>query len=403
MKKTTVIVSTIVTALVLLGTLGFGSRPKKNIAAAGGAAGTSSIEDVAINAGYSKASAIRAVMEKYIKEGLPGVAVAVHTEKEGWWADAAGFSRVEDKTPMRPEHMHYLQSVAKTFMATVILQLMEKGKLGLDDPISRRLPPWAAGCLSNPAEITVRMLLNHTSGVPEYAARPAYVSRVLLHPLELLSVRENLSYIRNEPPAFAPGSRYAYTNTDFEFLALIADTITGDHTAYMKKNIFDPLGMTQTRYLKSPADLDGLPVVDSYWDILQTGLPANITPMQKANVASMKGDDGIVCAPLDAVKFICGLMEGKLLAPSSLELMKTTVKNDKGVSIYGLGLSHLQAGGIEAWGHGGGGIGAGCVLLYIPAAKTGLFVATNLGLLLDSPLTKRAEPIKLEILAAVLQ
>jgi D-alanyl-D-alanine carboxypeptidase len=96
-------------------------------------------------------------------------------------------------------------------------------------------------------------------------------------------------------------------------------------------------------------------------------------------------------------------MEGKLLAPSSLELMKTTVKNDKGVSIYGLGLSHLQAGGIEAWGHGGGGIGAGCVLLYIPAAKTGLFVATNLGLLLDSPLTKRVEPIKLEILAAVLQ
>jgi D-alanyl-D-alanine carboxypeptidase len=360
-------------------------------------------EDVRINQGYSKAAAVRAVMVKYVKEGLPGVAVAVHTEKEGWWADAAGFSRVEDGTPMRPDHMQYLQSVAKTFMATVILQLMEQGKLGLDDPVSKHLPPWAASCLKNPSEITIRMLLNHTAGVPEYVARPAYVSRVILHPLEVMSVRDNLGYIRGEAPVFAPGSRYSYTNTNFEILSVVADAITGDHVAYMKKRIFDPLGMTRTRYLKSPSDLDGLPVVDSYWDVLQTGLPANITPMQKANVASMKGDDGIVCAPIDAVKFICGLMEGKLLEPASLDLMKTTVRNDKGVAIYGLGLSHLEAGGIEAWGHGGGGIGAGCVLLYIPAAKTGLFIATNLGVLLETPLTKKADPMKFEILGAILQ
>lgn len=355
------------------------------------------------NPDYSKAPAIRAVMEKYVKDGLPGVAVAVHTEKEGWWADAAGFSRTEDKTPMRPEHMQYLQSVAKTFMATVILQLAEKGKLSLDDPISRHLPAWAAGSLRNAADITVRMLLNHTSGVPEYMALPAYVARVVLHPLEVMSLRENLRYIEREPPLFPPGSRYAYTNTNYEFLALIADTITGDHVAYMKKNVFEPLGMTQTRYLRSPADLHGLPVVDSYWDVLQTGLPANITPMQKANVASMKGDDGIVCAPLDAVKFIHGLMEGKLLTAASMELMRTWVKNDTGAPVYGLGLSYFQAGGIEAWGHGGGGIGAGCLLLYIPAAKTSLFIATNLGILIETPLTKKADPLKFEILAAVLQ
>ena len=274
------------------------------IALAGGTGTRPGLEDVKLNPNYSKAAAVRAVMEKYVKIGLPGVAVAVHTETEGWWAGAAGFSRSEDKTPMRPEQLQYLQSVAKTFMATVILQLVEKGKLGLDDPISRHLPPWAAGYLRNPADITVRMLLNHTSGVPEYIARPRYVSRVILHPLETLSVRENLGYIRDEPPLFAPGSRYVYTNTNFEFLSIIADPVTGDHVAYMKSTVFKPLGMTQTRYLRSPAELDGLPIVDSYWDVLQTGEPANITPMQKANVASMKGDDGIVCPPLDAVKFI---------------------------------------------------------------------------------------------------
>ena len=355
------------------------------------------------NPSYSKAAAVRAVMEKYVGIGLPGVAVAVHTETEGWWADAAGYSRTEDKTPLRPEHLHYLQSVAKTFMATVILQLAEKGKLGLDDPISRYLPPWAAGYLRNPAEITVRMLLNHTSGIPEYIARPKYLSQILLQPLQILSVRENLSYIQDSSPAFPPGSRFAYTNTNFEFLSLIADTLTGDHVAYMDEHIFKPLGMTRTRYLRSTADLDGLPVVDSYWDVLGTGDPANITPMQKANVASMKGDDGIVCAPVDAVKFITGLMDGKLLGARSLAMMMSPVKNDKGDPVYGLGLSYLQAGGVEAWGHGGGGLGAGCVLLYVPAAKTGLFMATNLGILLETPLTKKADPMKLEILAAILQ
>lgn len=373
------------------------------IALAGGAGTRPGLEDVKLNPNYSKAAAVRAVMEKYVQIGLPGVAVAVHTETEGWWAGAAGYSRTEDKTPMRPGHMHYLQSVAKTFMATVILQLVEKGKLSLDDPISRHLPPWAAGYLRNPADITVRMLLNHTSGIPEYIARPRYVSRVILHPLETLSVRENLSYIQNEPPVFPPGSRYVYTNANFEFLSLIADTLTGDHVAYMNEHIFRPLGMTQTRYLRSPAELDGLPVVDSYWDILGTGEPANITPMQKANVASMKGDDGIVCTPVDAVRFILGLMEGKLLTARSLEMMMSPVKNDNGEPVYGLGLSFLRAGGIEAWGHGGGGIGAGCVLLHIPAARTGVFIATNLGILLETPLTKKADPMKLEILAAILQ
>ncbi len=358
---------------------------------------------VKLNPDYSKSPAVRAVMEKYVSMGLPGVAVAVHTEKEGWWAQAAGYSRTEDKTPLRPEHMHYLQSVAKTFMATVILQLVEQGKLALDDPISRHLPAWAAGLLKNPGDITVRMLLNHTSGIPDYIARPGYVSQVILHPLETLSVRENLGYLRGEPPAFPPGSRYAYSNANFEFLSLVADRLTGDHVAYMNEHVFKPLGMNQTRYLRSPADLDGLPVVDSYWDVLGTGAPANITPMQKANVASMKGDDGIVCAPVDAVTFIVGLMEGRLLTARSLEMMMTPVKNDKGEPVYGLGLSHLQAGGIEAWGHGGGGIGAGCVLLYVPAVKTGLFIATNLGVLLETPLTKKADPMKLEILAAILQ
>jgi len=365
--------------------------------------GASFAEDVKINPAFSKAAAVQAVMEKYVKEGLPGIAVAVHTEAEGWWAGAAGLSRVEDGTPMRPEHMHYLQSVSKTFMATVILQLVEQGKLGLNDPVSRHLPPWAAALLRNPADITVRMLLNHTSGIPEYVSRPAYVSRVILHPLDVLSVRANLEYLKGVPPAFAPGSRYAYTNANFEFLSLIADKFTGDHTAYMKTRIFEPLGMTATRYLKSPADLDGLPVVDSYWDVLGSGLPANITPMQKANVASMKGDDGIVCAPLDAVKFIRGLMKGKLLNPGSLEAMMTPVANAKGVPVYGLGLSRFEAGGIVAWGHGGGGIGAGCVLLYIPAAGVSLFMATNLGVLIETPLSRKADSMKLEILGAVLQ
>ncbi len=96
-------------------------------------------------------------------------------------------------------------------------------------------------------------------------------------------------------------------------------------------------------------------------------------------------------------------MEGKLLSPASLKEMLDFVKDEKGRNRYGMGMIYFDLGGIPAYGHGGGGIGAGCGLLYIPSHKLYMFIATNLGVLVEGDLPKQADELKTKVLTALLQ
>jgi D-alanyl-D-alanine carboxypeptidase len=125
--------------------------------------------------------------------------------------------------------------------------------------------------------------------------------------------------------------------------------------------------------------------------------------MQIANVASMSGDDGIVATPIDAVKFLKGLMEGKLIKESSMSQMQQWVKNESGRPVYGLGLIRFEEGGTIGFGHGGGGLGAGCLLLTVPAARMYVFLATNIGVVIDGPVGTKVNSMKDEILLTLLQ
>jgi len=327
----------------------------------------------------------------------------VYSETEGWWAGAQGYASVENKTPMQNCHLQYLQSIAKTYMAVEILQLKEQGKIKLDAPMTTYLPVRYSRYIKDAGKITVRMLLNQTSGVPEYNTNPGFISQVIQHPLDYFSAEDCLKSIAAEDLQFTPGSKYTYTNTNYLLLSLIGDAITGDHAAFIKKNIFKPLGLNNTYYGNNHGYLNGLNLPESYWDVLNVGRPANITQFQQATVVSSKGDDGIVCTPVDAVKFLKGLMEGKLLKPESMKEMLAFVKDEKGNNRYGMGMIYFDLGGIIAYGHGGGGVGAGCGLLYIPSHKIYIFFSTNLGVLVESGLVKKTDEMKNAILATLLQ
>jgi D-alanyl-D-alanine carboxypeptidase len=358
--------------------------------------------ELAINNHYAKADSLHAIMDRYAKAGLPGVAIAVYSATDGWWTGAAGYANTEDKVPMQTSNLQYLQSVSKSYMAVAILQLLERGKISLDVPITKYLPAKYSKYLGDASKITVRMLLNHTSGIPEYSDAPDFISRVIQNPTKVLAIEDILVSIDGKDPMFAPGSRHYYTNTNYELLALIADAVTGDHAAFIAKNIFQPLGLNETFYRNDPNYLHYPQLVSSYWDVLNTGRPANISKAQVANVSSYVGDDGIVCTPADAVKFLKGLTEGKLLSEASLKEMKTWVNDDNGYPIYGLGLVHYSAGDIEAYGHSGGGIGAGCILMYIPQKKLYFFIATNIGTLFEGSLPTKANQLKDEIIGTLL-
>lgn len=351
--------------------------------------------------GYPKGEAVQQVLEELTVQGFPGCAIAIWTE-EGWWSGAAGLARIEDNTRMQTCHLQYLQSITKMYLATGVLLLYEQGKIDLDAPMTRYLPQQYIRYLPAAEQITIRMLLNHTSGLPEYNSIPAYVTRLLQQPDHPFQPEDYLKYLDRKPLDFAPGSKYAYRNTNYVILALIADAVTGDHAAFLSKYIFEPLGLSHTYYRGSAGYLDYPHLVNSYWDRYSNSIVENVTVLQRNNVAALIGDDGIVATPADAVKFLKALMEYQLLSPSTLEMMKIWEKNSNGEPTYGLGLDYAMFSGHIAYGHSGGGIGAGCQLYYFPEKNIFVFIGTNLGTVTESPLHVKLEETLNQLYAVIL-
>jgi D-alanyl-D-alanine carboxypeptidase len=351
---------------------------------------TTCVSSQEINPNYSKAKEIRPVIDQLVTEGIPGCALAIYSN-EGWWTSAAGVAKIENNTPMEACHLQYLQSVSKTYMAVGILKLYEQGKIDLQAPMTNYLPEKYARYITGGDRVTMQMLLNHTSGIPEYNFQPDYVAKFLQHTDYKFEPEEYLKYIEDKPLDFEPGSKYSYRNTNYVLLALIADALTGDHTAFLSETIFKPLGLNNTFYRHEAGYLNYPQLVNSYWDRYSSSIVENVSQMQRNNVASLIGDDGIVATPVDAVKFLRGLMEGQLLLPSTLDFMKTWAKDSKGNPAYGLGLDYTMFQGEVAYGHSGGGIGAGCNLYYFPNQNIYVFIAINLGTVTDSPIHKAAE------------
>lgn len=235
------------------------------------------------------------------------------------------------------------------------------------------------------------MLLNHTSGIPEYNSQPNYVAKLLQHPAYQFEPEDYLKYIDDKSLDFEPGSKYSYRNTNYVLLALIADAVTGDHATFLSETILKPLGLSNTFYRHESGYLNYPQLVNSYWDRYSNSIVENVSQMQRNNVASLIGDDGIVATPVDAVKFLRGLMEGQLLEAATLELMKTWVNDSQGKPTYGLGLDYALFNEEVAYGHSGGGLGAGCNLYYFPEQQVYVFIAINLGTVTESPIHKVAE------------
>ncbi|WP_224488965.1 serine hydrolase domain-containing protein [Robertkochia flava] len=335
------------------------------------------------------------------RSGAPGAVLAT-SGPEGESFYSSGVASIESGTKMSACHLQYLQSISKTYLAVVIMLLKEDGELELDAPVNRYLPDVILEKLPQSDVVTVRMLLNHTSGYPEYNYSPGYVSYLLQHPEYTFQPVEYLDYIAGKPLDFDPGTRYAYRNTNYVILSLIADHLTGDHGVYMQRRIFESLHLTNTFYRNTNGYLDNPLLVESYWDRFSNGTIENVTALQRANVAGMAGDDGLIATPMDTVTFLKSLWDGRLLSDEALTEMTSWVKDESGNPRYGLGLATRQIQGFQAIGHSGGGLGAGCELYYFPEKELYMFIAINLGTVTYSPLHDQIEVIREEIFSTLL-
>jgi D-alanyl-D-alanine carboxypeptidase len=179
------------------------------------------------------------LIEQRMKDNaIPGAVVLIDKGDEGRWLQSFGTAKVDGDVPPRADDLFRVGSNTKTMTATVVLQLIEEGKLALDDPVSK----YHAG-VPNGDAITIRQLLEMRSGLPNYTYDPAFIRepRKAWNPLELLA----LSFA--QPVTFSPGSEFEYSNTNYILLGLIIEKVTGMAAPEVfQARIFEPLGLQHT-------------------------------------------------------------------------------------------------------------------------------------------------------------
>ncbi|WP_328601383.1 serine hydrolase domain-containing protein [Nocardia terrae] len=311
-----------------------------------------------------------------VGSGLPA-AQAVISGPEGTRTATAGTGYVEGS--------HFrIGSVTKSFVATVVLQLVGEGSVELEAPIEKYLPGVVQGNGNDGNRITVHQLLQHTSGLADFAPedpsekQPQQLDQMSdgkayrdLGPADLVGIAMTM------PPQFEPGAQFRYTNTNYVLLGMMVERLTGRPLATeISRRILDPLAMRDT-YLPVPGETGlrephptGFHKVDGTW--------ADITDIE----AAWTGAAGaIVSTGPDLNRFTTALITGKLLPQAQLDLMKNTVPmTPDGAMAYGLGLIRLQLPcqnrTAEAWGHAGGIPGFSTLAVATPGG-TAIAVSVN--------------------------
>jgi D-alanyl-D-alanine carboxypeptidase len=179
------------------------------------------------------------LLAKLWEQGTPGAIIYVDAPGQGTWTAALGVAEIQTGAPMDAANHVRIGSITKTLTATAVLQLVDEGKLGLDDPIARYMPEVPGG-----AKITIRQLLNMTSGLFNTTEDAKLNQRIDANPGLVWQPRDLLAVAFAHPPYFAPGAGFHYSNTNTEILGLLVEKLTGLPLAKaLQQRIFAPLGM----------------------------------------------------------------------------------------------------------------------------------------------------------------
>jgi CubicO group peptidase (beta-lactamase class C family) len=188
---------------------------------------------------------LSAEFDKVLKEEFvlnnTGTTVLVSSRGKIIYKKAFGMANVELNVPMQTNHVFRIGSITKQFTAIAILQLMEAGKLDVQDEITRFIPGYPV----QGSTITIGHLLTHTSGIRDYTSIKDSVQRFKMD----FTPAEMIGYFQNQPMRFAPGTRYEYSNSNYFLLGYIIEKITGKtYQQYLEDNFFRPLGMSSSFY-----------------------------------------------------------------------------------------------------------------------------------------------------------
>ncbi|GAA2579112.1 serine hydrolase domain-containing protein [Streptomyces roseoviolaceus] len=327
--------------------------------------------------------ATRQAVRAAVADGVPGVTVTVR-RGHGTWAATAGVGNLKTGKPRSTADHYRVASISKTFVATVVLQLEAEGKLSLDDTVEKWLPGLVRGNGHDGRRITLRQLLNHSSGIFDYLRDSGFQQEYMTadgfmkHRFDKASPEELLAIaMANKPHFDEPGESFAYSNTNYVLAARVIEKATGsdDYADEIERRIIAPLKLSSTSVptrvtLPRPSSR-----AYSKLSKIKTGPTYDVTEL---NPRLAYGSGQMVSSSADLNRFYSALLRGKLLPPEQLKEMKTTVPSSRDTSRYGLGLVDRKLScGVHVWGHDGGIFGSNSDVVTTEDGRHSLAVNLN--------------------------
>jgi CubicO group peptidase (beta-lactamase class C family) len=318
------------------------------------------------------------VLTAYVERGLPGVALRVERGGETLFSGAAGVASIEKQTPLRADDRFPIYSIAKTFTATVALQLVDEGVFTLDDTVAEWLDDPVVERIPHIEEMKLRQLLNHTSGVYDYADAdspfwqdafygPAADPTRAWAPEELLAYADGAEHA----PYFPPGADYHYANTDYVLVGLMIEAATGNRLAdELRSRILDPLALTDTSLVDdesaNPDHVDGYHLIDG-----------QLTNVSAINLSWAWAAGGMVSTTTDLARFARAVFSGELLSAESFAAMFTVVPGAAPGLESGLGIYTSETANGTLVGSDGSGAGYNSAMMRLPEADVTVILLIN--------------------------
>jgi D-alanyl-D-alanine carboxypeptidase len=319
------------------------------------------------------------------RSGIPGVSAAVLWDDGRSWLGAAGSADLANGRPMTTGTAFALASVSKTLTAAVVLQLVGEGSLSLDQPVAPLLPAFGLD-----ARITVRMLLDHTSGLPDYFLNPKIDKPLQAEPDATWTAARAWSYLPVKPVKRpVPGTAWGYANSNYLLLGELVERVTGHALASeIRHRLLGPLGLETAWY--QAVEKPRAQGATGYRRVAKSGggyrylpvaAPSSVMPFRSV-VTAAGGAGSIAATARDTAAWMQAFAGGRVL-PRDLQaamIADADATTALGSRIpYGLGIEVVALDGRRALGHSGRYLGFRNVVLYVPEVGVTIAVLTNQG------------------------
>jgi len=355
------------------------------------------------NNSHPKNVLLTSMIEDYVKKGIPGLSVLIR-DHNGLWAYAYGKADIENKINFSVCTISKTGSITKIFIGLVVLQMAEEGKLMLDDPAEKYLDNDIVNHVENLKGSTIRMLMNHSTGIYDLISDTEFYLEVLNNPDKHWTQEELIKKVYHKKANFKQGEKHAYSNTNTLLLSMIIDKVAGrSHALEIRQRILEPLGLSNTYYFWH----DPLPstTAQGYYDLYNNGTIINVT---NYHTGSGNGYTGIYSNLFDLQIYAEMLFKDKvLLSENYMQEMLTFHKAEGESSEYGLccfkEFADRKNPDEYALGHRGGDLGYAAELLYFPVKDITFIMMMNYGTNGTSAVGDYYQELRLKLIDLILE